>query len=103
MIPNSYDIKAFFKKINGMQQMDAIQMAHREATMVERRMLSQKVGANKKMRSIPPNCAEYSQILKEFITFVRYSARPKIADQAKYQLFQTYLESLGTQKKLQRV
>jgi hypothetical protein len=92
LISNNYDIEESFKQIACRQHLEAIELANREATMAERLLLFKKSSGNKDNLS-SPRYGEYSQTLKEFIRYVRYSAKPKIISEAKYRLFDSYLKN----------
>jgi hypothetical protein len=91
MISTRCNIQEFFNKINGMNHEEAIDLAHQEATAAERCLLSQRISdyAND---SRPLNCINYSKTLKEFISYLRYSVKPKISDDVKYRLFHSYVK-----------
>ena len=67
-------------------------MALQEATAAERMLLSKKGGAVEESFSAPAY-SEYSELLKEFIHYIRCDIRPKLTDDVKNRLFHTYLDS----------
>ena len=93
MISNACKIEDFFRKIDGRQRLEAIHLANLEITEAERRLLSQKDAAAAST-SVNPDYGDYSESLKQFIHYVRYSVRPKLSDSNKSQLFNLYLKSV---------
>jgi hypothetical protein len=91
MISERCRLEDFFKEIDGKHQLDAIQLAHQEATEVDRRLLS---GNEDDQRY--PRYNEYSQSLKDFISYVRYYVKPKVADDSTHRLYSAYLESVSS-------
>jgi predicted HicB family RNase H-like nuclease len=77
MISDDCDIEEFFQKIIGRRELEAIHMAHQEATMAERQILCRKFLEGTGDPSMP-SCSEYSKTLKEFIRYVRYSANRRL-------------------------
>jgi hypothetical protein len=92
MISAQCNIESFFNRINGMRKGEAILIAHQEALAAQRMLLSKKGGATGKTISMP-GYREYSELLKEFIYYIRCDARPKLADDVKSRLFHAYLDS----------
>jgi hypothetical protein len=90
MISKHADINKFFEEIDGKHHLEAIHLAHLEATAVERQLLF-----DKQMDSTDYlTYGEYSETLKEFISYIRYSAKPKITDTTKQRLYHAYLDSI---------
>jgi len=92
MISNKCRIEDFFKKVDGRNRLEAIHLANLEITEAQRRQLAQQASVYSAVET-KPNYVDYSESLKEFIHFVRYSVRPKLADSIKSQLFRSYLDS----------
>jgi hypothetical protein len=93
MISNACKIEDFFRKVDGRRRLEAIHLANLEITEAERRLLSQK-DAVATSNSLDPDYSDYSESLKQFIHYVRYSVRPKLSDSNKSNLFNSYLNSI---------
>jgi hypothetical protein len=92
MISNKCKIEDFFKRVDGRDRLEAIHLANLEITEAQRRQMALRADATNPLDT-KPDYVDYSESLKEFIHFVRYSVRPKLADASKSQLFRSYLDS----------
>lgn len=90
MISDDCEIKEFFEAVRGKPIREAILLANQEATHAQRVQLF----LRSKQDSQKLKCSKYPDILKEFIRYLRYAAKPKISGSEKYNLFNEYLKSL---------
>ena len=97
MISSACTIEDFFREVDGRRRLEAIHLANLEITEAERRLLTQKDEATES-KNLNPDYSDYSESLKQFIHFVRYSVRPKISDYNKSQLFNSYLNSIPVEQ-----
>lgn len=89
MISDKLEIKEFFDAVSGRPIREAILLANQEATEAERQQLF----PGNKQEKRNPGHFEYPELLKEFIRYIRYSVKPKMAEGEKLDLFTSYLNS----------
>ena len=89
MISDDWEIKEFFEAVKGKPIKEAIFIANQEATEAERQQLF----PGYKQETHKRGHFEYPELLKEFIRYVRYAVKPKIAEDEKLDLFASYLNS----------
>ena len=92
MISDKCSIEDFLREVDGCRRLEAIHLANLEITEAERRLLSLRTSSGDNSAT-NPDYGDYSESLKQFIRFVRYSVRPKLADHTRDHLFRSYLES----------
>lgn len=92
MISDDCEIKEFFEAVRGKPIREAISIANQEATEAERQQLY----PGYKQETQKPGHFEYPELLKEFIRYIRYTVKPKIAEEEKMDLFTSYLNSTKT-------
>lgn len=73
MFSLNYDIGEFIKALGGRDQYESIWLAHKEATEVDRMLLTQSRTVNHKKRQME----KYSTDLRNLISSLRYVAVPK--------------------------
>ena len=90
MISNDCKITEFFEAVQGKPVREAIDMACQEATEAERLQMSWR---SKQDTLLKPACSNYPQVLKEFVQYIRFCAKPRITEKEKAMLFDSYLKS----------
>ena len=88
MISPAHDIREFIHAMEDKDYLDMIDLADEETTEVERRLYHPKTSLEAKREG----SEEYANQLKSFLSFVRYSVKPRPdSEESDYQLFRSVL------------